>query len=414
MNQLKLLIFILFLSLLVHSQDKEWEKDVIYSEKQVPHYQLPDPLVTTEGNRVTTVEQWVSQRRPQIMGMFASTIYGHVPLPESPIEVNYENLVEDEDFFDGRATKKIVLATCNNQQGKVEMHIALFLPNDVNTSVPVLLVADFGSINERSMDMNNIQSYGRLNNGIPLIDLFAKGFGVAVIQGGEIIPDEINFNNSIQKLYYKENQTMPKADEWGVLAGISWQLSRTLDFLETQPEVDAQKVAVLGFSKLGKSTLWAGAQDSRFAMVLSQNSGAAGAALWKRNFGENLKYMTRFPNWLCGNAKKFVGLESDLPVDQHMLIACIAPRPVYITSGINDLWADNMGEFLSAWHATPVYELYGLQGMPSDIRPKLNTPANTGTLAYRIRSGGHGYQMTDWKEYISFMDVHFNGGEEKR
>ena len=159
--------------------------------------------------------------------------------------------------------------------------------------------------------------------------------------------------------------------------------------------------------------MWAGALDTRFAMVLSQNSGAAGAAIWRRNFGENLKYMTRFPHWLCDNAKKYVGREADLPVDQHMLIACIAPRPVYITSGINDMWADNMGEYVSAYNATPVYELFGLQGQETKERTRVNEPANNRALAYSIRSGGHGYETTDWTEYINFMGFHFNktGGD---
>jgi hypothetical protein len=181
-----------------------------------------------------------------------------------------------------------------------------------------------------------------------------------------------------------------------------------MDYLETQKKADNSKVAILGFSKLGKSTMWAGALDTRFAMVLSQNSGAAGAAIWRRNFGENLKYMTLFPHWLCENAKNYVGREADLPVDQHMLIACIAPRPVYITSGINDMWADNMGEYVSAYYATPVYELFGLQGQETKERPRVNEPANNRALAYSIRSGGHGYETTDWTEYLDFMDFHFN------
>lgn len=408
MKELVLILIISVFYLHASGQEKEWESDVIYSEKQVPFYELPDPLVTIEGKKVSTVEEWQNVRRPQIMGMFASTIYGRVPVPESPIEVEYQIQTEDKEFFDGRCTKKIVLATYSNDRGKVSMHIALFVPNNANEPVPVLLGNDFGGINEKSMDMSNIQAYGRLQNGVPLIDMFAKGFGLALIQGGEVIRDEVMFRNSVQQLFYKGTQTMPKADEWGVIAGISWQLSRAMDYLETEKSVDNSKVAILGFSKLGKSTMWAGALDTRFAMVLSQNSGAGGAAIWRRNFGENLKYMTRFPHWLCDNAKKYVGREADLPVDQHMLVACLAPRPVYITSGINDMWADNLGEYVSAYHATPVYELFGLQGQTTKERPRVNEPANNRALSYSIRSGAHGYETTDWTEYLNFMDFHFN------
>jgi len=390
------------------AQSKEWESDVIYSEKQVPLYELPDPLVTIEGKRITSKEEWLFERRPQIMGMFASIIYGRIPEPGTALEVNYRMLSEDKAFFDRRCTRKHILATFSNERGSVQMHMALFLPNAAKGPVPVLLRLGFAEADGKNIELNNIQAYGKLGNGTPLIDFLDRGFGVACIQGGEVIPDEVGFSRSVQELYYRGNQTMPHADEWGVIAGTSWQLSRAMDYLETEKAVDKTKIAILGFSKLGKSTLWAGALDTRFAMILLQNSGAGGAALWRRCFGETLEYITRFPYWLCDNAKKYIGREEDLPVDQHMLIACIAPRPIYITSGINDLWADNMGEYVSAFNATPVYELFGLEGQGTRERPRINEPANNRALSYRIRSGAHGYESTDWIEYVNFMDFHFN------
>jgi len=265
----------------------------------------------------------------------------------------------------------------------------------------------FGGLIGKNIEMDNIQAYGRLGNGTPLIDFLDHGFGVACLKGGEIINDEVSFDGSIHRLFYRGKQSMPRADEWGVLAGISWQFSRAMDYLETDPGVDAAKVAIVGFSKLGKSTLWAGALDTRIAMVFSQNSGCAGAALWRRKFGETLKYMSRFPHWLCENARKYIGSEEDLPIDQHMLIACIAPRPVYVVSGINDMWADNMGEYLSTHHATPVFELFGLEGQPGMERPDVNVAADDRALAYHVRSGAHGYEQFDWDQYIKFMEYHF-------
>lgn len=408
------LIIILQITTVVYGQSrgdgvKEWESDVMYNEKHVPLYELPDPLVTIEGKRVTTTKEWLNIRRPQIMGMFASTIYGRVPEPETPVKVEYEILSEDKEFFDGRCTRKHVLATFSNDRGSVQMHLALFVPNNVSGPVPILLRLGFYPVMKGGIEMKNIQGYGELKNGIPLIDFLDRGFGVAYIKGGEVIPDEVGFSNSVHKLYYKGNQTMPRADEWGVIAGISWQLSRAMDYLETDKAVNKTKVAILGLSKLGKSTLWAGALDTRFAMVLLQNSGAGGATIWRRRFGETLEKMFAWlPTWMCQNAKKYIGREEDLPVDQHMLIACIAPRPVYITSGINDLWADNMGEYVSAHNATLVYELFGLKGQDTKERPRINEPANNRALSYRIRSGGHGFESTDWVEYINFMDYHFN------
>jgi hypothetical protein len=409
---LKFLFIGFTICLVIHcsakGQSKEWEKEVIYSEDQVPYFELPDPLVTVEGKKVTSVEEWNNTRRPQIMSLLATNIYGRVPIPESPIKSDFQEVAVDKDFFDGRCTRKVVKAVFSNDRGSVEMNIAVFLPNGFDKPVPILLRMGFDQVSGDKIEVDNIQSYGRLGNGTPLIDFLDKGFGVVCIRGGDIIKDEVSFSNSIQKLFYSGTQSLTRADEWGVIAGISWQFSRTMDYLETLPEIDKDKVAIVGFSKLGKSTLWAGAQDTRFAMVLSQNSGAAGAALWRRNFGENLNYITRFPRWLCGNAKKYVGSENDLPIDQHMLLACIAPRPLYVVSGINDLWADNQGEYLSAHYATPVYELFEKEGQPTIERPRINEPADNRALAYHVRSGAHGYLQFDWDQYIKFMDFHFN------
>jgi hypothetical protein len=402
-----LLICAFILSEDVTGQSKEWEHDVIYSEKQVPSYELPDVLYTIEGNKIAAPEEWLSIRRPQVMAMFASTIYGRIPVPETPVNQTFEIVDSNPEFFEGRCTRKIVRAAFSNSRGSVSMHLVLFVPNDVPGPVPLLIRMGFADLSGGNIEMDNIQAWGRLGNGTPLIDFLEHGFGVALLKGGEIVPDENGFNGSIHKLFYRGNQSMPGSDEWGVLAAISWQFSRAMDYLETDEDVDAAKVAILGFSKLGKSTLWAGALDTRFAMVLSQNSGCAGAALWRRKFGETLKYMSRFPHWLCGNSRKFIGVEEDLPIDQHMLIACIAPRPVYVVSGINDMWADNMGEYLSTHHATPVYGLFGLNGQATEERPKVNEPADERALAYHVRSGAHGYEQFDWDQYIRFMDYHF-------
>ena len=406
-----LALFIVIPSCLLHlrGQEKEWENHLIYSETKVPFYELPDPLVTSEGNRVLTVKQWEHVRRPQIMGMFASTIYGRIPEPEQAIRQEYKVLGVDEDYLDGRCTRKHLLLSFSNHRGEVTMHMVVYTPNDVEGPVPTLLQLSFSGVeSSNDIGVNNIQRYGNLNNGLPLIYFLNKGFGVARIHGGEVVSDEHGFGgNTIHRLYYKGNQSLPRADEWGVIGGIAWQASRALDYLETDGDVDQKKVALLGFSKLGKCALWAAALDTRFAMAISHNSGCAGATLWRRTYGENMKYMFRATHWLCDNARKYIGNEDDLPVDQHMLLACIAPRPLYITSGINDHFADPMGEYLSAHHATPVYDLYGLQGQSTPERPQINEPAEERALSYVIRSSGHGYSQSDWDRYIKSMEFHF-------
>ena len=180
-----------------------------------------------------------------------------------------------------------------------------------------------------------------------------------------------------------------------------------MDYIETDRGIDAKRVAVMGHSKMGKTALWTAAQDTRFALAISAQSGCAGAALWKRNYGENMeKMVTRFPYWLCRNAWKFVRNEDDLPVDQHMLLACIAPRPVYVHSGVDDTWADARGEYLSAYHASEVYRLLGKKGLTSEASPAVGAAIIQSDVGYHNRTGGHSIDPFDWQKFLEFAEFH--------
>jgi len=386
---------------------KEYDHDIIYDESNIPSYRLPALLETDDGKVITTPEEWFNIRRPQILALFSNLIYGRVPVPESPIKTEFEILKVDKDFMGGKATRKDVLITFSNNRGSVEKLILVFVPNNHQGPAPAFMKHSFNNTKSRDFEAHPDRP-GRLRNGWPLGQFFDRGYAfIAVYQGDLVDHNEVDFNNGIHKLFYHDGQSFPLAQEWGVLSAVAWGAMKAMDYLETDDDIDHNRVAIMGHSKMGKATLWTAAQDQRFALAISAQSGCAGAALWRRESGETLKKMiTRFPYWLCRNSWKFVNQEEDLPIDQHMLLALIAPRPVYVHSGKADTWADPRGEYLSAYHASKVYRLLGKKGLDSIESPPLNQAIIKSDVGYHIREGGHSIQQYDWDQFLNFADYH--------
>jgi hypothetical protein len=388
-------------------EPKEYDSNVIYDESKILPYDLPPLLVTEEGTPVTTAEQWRNVRRPQILSLFGSFIYGRVPEPESPVKVNFAVRKVDANFMGGKATRKDVHIHFSNDKGTADMMVLVFVPNKRTGPAPAFMKHSFSNTRSRDFEAHPQQA-GRLRNGWPLGDFLDRGYGfVAVYQQDLVSHNEVSFLSGIHPLFYKTGQSFPKAYEWGSLSAIAWGAMRAMDYLETDGDIDHTRVALMGHSKMGKATLWTAAQDERFALAISAQSGCAGAALWRRKSGETLeKMVTRFPYWLCRNAWKFVHQEDDIPVDQHMLLACIAPRPVYVHSGVEDTWADGRGEYLSAYHASEVYRLLGKTGLTSESSPPVGQAIIKSDVGYHIREGGHSIEPYDWQQFMNFADYH--------
>ena len=251
-----------------------------------------------------------------------------------------------------------------------------------------------------------------LANGLNVAPFLAQGIGVATVYYGDIDPDfDGGIPYGVRRLYLKPGQTEPAPGEWGSIAAWAWGLSRAMDYLETDAGVDAKRVALMGVSRLGKTVLWAGAHDTRFAMVIASCSGEGGAALSRRNYGETIKHLNvRFAYQFCANYNKFGDNVDQFPVDSHMLLALIAPRPLLLQTGDRDMWSDPKGEFLAAVAAGPVYRLLGKQGLDTDQMPAAGETI-THSIGYHMHAGGHGTVPSDWDQFLRFMQMHLQSSK---
>ena len=382
-------------------------------EAQVAPYTLPDPLTAADGSRVATPQDW-RKRRAELIALFEANIYGVAPKPR-----RQRYIVEEQgSALGGLAVRRQITILLDGRRTGPQMRVLLYLPATARGRVSIFLGPNFHGNQAIHRDpaihitpgwvppapgirkgSATLHSRGIDASEWPVEMILKAGYGVATYFTGDLYPDG---DGKVAESIHPFFGTSPSDPQhWGAIATWAWGLSRALDYLTTDPAVDAERVIVFGHSRYGKAALWAGARDPRFAMVIANNSGEGGAALYRRNFGETIRVMNTY--WFAPRFKTFAEREAELPVDAHMLIALAAPRPVYIASATEDWWADPRGEFLAAKGAHPVYRLLGVGGLDAETMPPPDHPIHS-RIGYHLRTGPHALTASDWHHFITFAD----------
>ncbi|MEI7423113.1 MAG: hypothetical protein WCK18_13505 [Prolixibacteraceae bacterium] len=425
--KLRLIHFFPFLLILLNipSAGQDARKEVAgipvnYDESKIPAYSLPDPLVLSNGKKVADSKTWYKKRRPEILNLFKNEQFGKFPDRKN---ISFKVFEKGTLALDGKAIRRQVTIYFTKDTANYKADLLVYLPAKAQGPVPLLLNISF-TPNCLTIDDPGIKqgmlwnregkrvpaSEGRKMGGLNVGKFISNGFGVATIYYGDIEPDFAKgIKYGIRGHYLKPGQTIPAPDEWGAISAWSWGLSCAMDYLETDKQIDSKKVALYGVSRLGKTVLWAGAIDERFGLVISSCSGEGGAALSRRIYGETIKHMTdstRYFYQFCTNRAKYGDDPGTCPVDAHLLISLIAPRPLLLQTGDTDNWSDPKGEFLAAVAAGPVYQLLGKKGLQTDIWPSAGTPV-LNDLGYYMHAGGHGTLPADFDIYIDFLKKYF-------
>jgi hypothetical protein len=398
---------------------------VNYDEAAIPPYTLPDLLKPLSGRTVQSNAEWTALRRPEILGLFEAHVFGKTPEPALWGKIAFETVSTNETALGGKAVRKVIRISLPAYPSWKGIEMMLHLPKNAAKPVPCFVGVSFGG-NEAvtpDVDLPLSTQWMRPGKDNGVVDnrstektrgtekdrwqlelAMQEGFAVATYYYGDVEPDRNDgWKEGLRGILSKDGAAKEWKDgEWGAIGAWAWGLSRVADYLETEPAVDAKRLSVIGHSRLGKTSLWAGAQDTRFGVVISNNSGEGGAALMRRNIGETTAVITKaFPHWFTKTYSSYANNEAACPVDSHMLVALAAPRAVYIASADEDRWADPKGEFLAGLLAQPVFDLFGRKGYGVLEQPGTNAPVGE-TVRYHLRSGKHDVTRYDWEQYLPF------------
>jgi hypothetical protein len=417
-----LLLFCILSSVLAFSQTQKLTKVVAgfpvnYNEDSVGTYTLPDALRLQNGTKVSDSKTWMQKRRPELVKLFEEFQFGK--MPGRPSVLHFDVLDKGTATYNGTAIRKQVTVYFTNDTVN-KMDLLIYLPAKAVKPSPLLLIINFSAncaaVDDPGVKQGYIWSregkkvlasrtgiFGKIN----VQDFINNGLGVATVYYGDIEPDfKTGIQFGIRGHYLKKGQAQPAPDEWGAISAWAWGLSRAMDYFEKDKQIDSKRIALQGTSRLAKTVLWAGAQDTRFKVVIASCSGEGGAALSRRNYGESINHMTdtsRYFYQFAANRHNYAMDPNLAPIDAHELVALMAPRPLLLQTGDTDYWSDPKGEFLAAVAAEPVYKLFNKQGPGTGVMPKAGDQSFLNTLGYYMHSGGHGTLPSDWPIFINYL-----------
>lgn len=388
---------------------------------------FPDPLVMLDGTKVETSEQWFKQRRPELQKLFQHYMYGYLPEP-TPITITNGRI--KDDLFGGKATKKEFTLKFG-PKGTPPIELLVVVPNKRTGPAPVFAALNFCG-NHTALDDPSVtvtQSWMRDRcpgcedskatdagrggeaekwNVEMIID---RGYAVAMYYYGDVDPDKSDndFTDGVHPHFFKAGQTEPGKHDWGAIASWAYGIHRVVDYCHVDADLDNDRIAVVGHSRLGKTTLLAAALDDRIALAIPHQAGCGGTAPSRSTVGESVERInTSFPHWFNDTFPEFNKQTERLPFDQHCLAALCAPRPVLFSNAQEDQWANPNGQFEMLKRASPVYELLGVEGLGSLEVPPDDKLLNS-RLGYYIRPGSHSMTTRDWEVFLEFADKHLKG-----
>ena len=399
-----------------------------YAESKVPQFELPDVLASPDGKiKASSAFEWLQSVRPRVLDYIQSQMYGYMPL--RPKQMRFELREESGDAFGGIAVRRQIRIHVKDAGGEHFIDLLLYIPKNAKKPVPVFHGLNFcgnhsvvddpavflpaGWVRNSSYPTLTVKDNkpreehrGKMGFRWPVEKLLKSGYAFSTAHYGDIYPDKESEDSSADSIYKIFDKSSGFSQGPATIAW-AWGNSRIIDCLQSQPEIDSSRIAVTGQSRLGRTAILTGALDERVALTLGNNPGCMGTAISRRRFGERIDLICkRFPFWFSPNLNKYFGKENELAVDQHNLVACIAPRLVYVASASEDYWGDPKGELMGLVEAEKVYRLFGAKNMPSMENLEVEKPFLGDAMGFHLRKGPHNMMPYDWENYIKFAQEH--------